>query len=237
MTLQGADRVIALTPGEASRLARWGVDPERIRVIPNGLDLEEFAGVLARPNGAPQGEPVILYVGRIYPEQKGLDTLLEAFGIVARGNRSQLRLVGEDWGGLDAVRRLARRAGVEDRVHATGTVSRADLLAEYAGANLLVLPSHFDSFPFVLLEAMASGLPVVATRVGGIPEVAIHGTTAVLVPPGDPPALAEAIGRVLADPALGARLGAAGRQRAESYSWDRVIPQYLSLLAEVIDGV
>jgi len=236
VTLQGADRVIALTPGEATRLARWGVPPERIRVIPNGLDLAEFRGVARRRPGAPDRDPVILYVGRIYPEQKGLDTLLEAFGAVARGNQSQLRLVGEDWGGLETVMRLAHRAGVENRVHAPGILSRADLLAEYADADLVVLPSHFDSFPFVLLEAMASGLPVVATRVGGIAEVAIDGTTAVLVPPSDPPALADALGRVLADPTLAARLGAAGRQRAESYSWDRVIPQYFSVLAEVMGG-
>jgi glycosyltransferase involved in cell wall biosynthesis len=231
-TLRGADRVIALTPGEARRLAKWGIDPDRVRIIPNGIDLDEFPA--RRPEGRASRDPFILYVGRIYPEQKGLDTLIPAFAALPDAQSTELRIIGEDWGGVDLVRRLAKAHGISDRVRVLGPLARSEVLKEYATATAFVLPSHFDSSPFVLLEAMASSLPIVATRVGGVPEVVTEGVTALLVPPGDPPSLTAALDRLLSDPALAARLGKAGRSRAEEFTWPRILPQYLKMLAEVV---
>lgn len=230
-TLRGADRVIALTRSEAGRLTRGGVESDRIRILPNGIDLEEFP----EPSSPrePSSRPVILYVGRIYPEQKGLDTLIPAVATLSRARPFELRLVGEDWGGVDLVRRLAAAHGITDRVRILGPLPRAELLRAYTEATVFVLPSHFDAFPFVLLEAMASGLPIVATRVGGVPDVVREGSTALLVPEGDPSSLGGALERILADPALAHRFGEAGRRRAEEFSWARILPEYLQLIAEV----
>ena len=230
--LRAADRVIALTHGEAERLATWGIERVRVRVIPNGIDLDEFATSTGVRRASPH--PIVLYVGRMYPEQKGLDTLIPAFAALSGTGSAELRLIGEDWGGVGLVRRLAKAHGVVDRVRILGPLARAEVLREYAGASAFVLPSHFDSSPFVLLEAMASGLPIVATRVGGVPEVVVEGSTALLVPPGDPASLTAALERLLSDPSLAARFAEAGHRRAEEFSWSRILPRYFELLAEVI---
>ena len=230
--LRAADRVIALTHGEAERLAKWGIERDRVQVIPNGIDLDEFATRRDTRRASPV--PIVLYVGRMYPEQKGLDTLIPAFAALSGAGSVELRLIGEDWGGVSLVRRLAKAHRVTDRVRILGPLPRAEVLKEYASASAFVLPSHFDSSPFVLLEAMASGLPIVATRVGGVPEVVVEGSTALLVPPGDPPSLTAALDRLLSDTSLAARLAEAGHRRAEEFSWSRILPRYLELLAEVI---
>ena len=230
--LRAADRVIALTRGEAERLAKWGIERDRVRVIPNGIDLDEFPARAGVRRASPH--PIVLYVGRMYPEQKGLDTLIPAFAALSGAGSVELRLIGEDWGGISLVRRLAKAQGVTDRVRILGPLSRAEVLSEYASASAFVLPSHFDSSPFVLLEAMASGLPIVATRVGGVPEVVVEGATALLVPPGDPASLTAALDRLLSDPSLAARFAEAGHRRAEELSWSRILPRYLELLAEVV---
>lgn len=232
-TVRRADRVVALSRREAGQLAESGVDRDRLRVIPNGVDLDEFSGVRRRSEAG--SLPVVLYVGRVYPEQKGLQRLFEAFASLGRDASVQLRMVGEDWGGTEGLLRFATERGVRSRVHATGRVSRGQLLAEYAAARLLVVPSNFDAFPIVLLEGMAAGLPIVATAVGAIPEVVIDGRTGLLVPPGRPEELADALGRLLSDRELADRLGTAGRDRASQFSWERIGPQYRALYAELVD--
>lgn len=234
-SVRGADRTVALSRIEAEWLTRLGVRPERIRVIPPGIDVAEFESIPARATNA-RG-PAILFVGRLDAAQKGLATLVRAVAQVPSGLRARLRMVGQDWGGLERTLSLARSLGIADRVDALGAVSRADLLREYARAELLVLPSRFDSFPVVVLEAMAAGLPVVATRVGGVPEVVEEGKSGLLVPPENPAALAEAIGTVLSDRALGVRFGVEGRRRAVRFDWSIVAGEYVRLFTEVRKGV
>lgn len=231
MTLQRAQRVIALTPREATYLATLGVQPERIRVIPNGVDVGEFA---AAKDGAGRGDRVtILFAGRCYPDQKGLEVLVRAMTRMPQG-RIRLRIVGEDWGGYAVVSALVRELHLQDSVTLVGRVERPDLLREFANADIFVLPSLFDSFPMTLLEAMAAGLPVVATRVGGVPDIVDDGRTGILVNPGDEGSLARALGTLAADENLRHSLGRAGRQRSLGYSWESILPQVKRVYEEAV---
>ncbi len=232
LTLCRASRVIALTHHEASRLETLGVDADRIAVIPNGVDLAEFGEPPARTDHA---GVTVLFVGRLDPSQKGLEFLVRALARLPASADVHLRLVGEDWGGLANVRALASQLGVRDRIALIGSLSRAELLQEYARSDLFVLPSRFEPFGIVLLEAMAAGLPVIASRVGGIPEVVADGETGLLVEPGDVEGLAGAMLRLAMDPALRASLGSRGRERARSYSWDVVVPQVLATYREALE--
>jgi glycogen synthase len=234
-SLRGADRIVALTGREADWLATLGVPQEAIRIIPNGIDLEEFANLPPRPS-EPR-PPVVLFVGRLDRRQKGLDTLIEAFGRVPPRLNASLRLVGEDWGGLPPLLLRAKRLGLEDRVKATGPLPRGEVLGELASADVLVVPSRFEPFGIVLLEAMAARLPIVATRVGGIPEVVTDRESALLVAANDPAELASALEAVLTDPPLAARLAAEGRRRVERFSWPRLLPDYVALFHELLREV
>ncbi len=230
-TLVGADRVIALTEREATALVTLGVDRARIRVIPNGVDPEDFLPArVPRPTSA---SLTMLYVGRIDPDHKGLSDLLRGLAEMKERKNVTLRIVGEDWGGGNALQSLARKLHIDHRVLWTGGVPPDALRREYALADLFVLPSHLEPFGIVLLEAMAAGLPVVATSVGGIPEVVQGGLTGLLVPPRDPSALARALDTLVADPQLRSQFGDRGRTRAEEFSWPRLIPKFLELFREL----
>jgi glycogen(starch) synthase len=231
-TLAPADRVVAHTGLETDLLVALGVPRPKVARIPNGIDLDEFADLPPRPRGA-EGV-ALLFVGRLYPEQKGLEPLVRAVARVPSSVPLALRIVGEDWGGRDLVLRLAREGHVEGRVTLTGPLSRPDLLAEYARADVLVLPSLFDCTPIVLMEAMAASLPIIASHVGGIPEVVTEGEDAILCPPNDPDALAEAFQALARDPTTRARLGATGRRNVERFSWDRVLPLWIDLFDQVV---
>ncbi len=233
LTLQRSSRIIAVTRHEAEYLVDLGVDEERITVIPNGVEPTEFLGI-PRPQPL-RASVTALFVGRLAPRQKGLEPLVEALARVPRDLDLRLRLVGEDWGGAALVDELARRLGIRDRVTITGPLPRQALLAEYANADLLVLPSRFEPFGIVLLEAMASGLPVVACRVGGIPEVVADGETGLLVEAGDVEGLAAALARMAREPELRGRMGERGRARCVSYSWDALLPRVLEVYREAIE--
>ncbi|MGA8710094.1 MAG: glycosyltransferase family 4 protein [Thermoplasmata archaeon] len=230
-TIRGADRTVALSHLEASWLRLYGVRADRIRVIPPGIDFAEFETLTNRTTEA--DGPVILFVGRLEASRKGLEPLVRAMAELPRNLRARLRLVGEDWGGLGPALSLARSLGVADRIDARGAVPRAELLREYASADLFVLPSLFDSFPVVVLEAMAAGVPVVATRVGGVPELLEEGECGLLVPPGNPGALAEALAIGLSESALRERFAREGRRRASQFDWSRIAAQFVNLFEEV----
>jgi len=232
VTLRRAHRLIALTVGEARNLERLGVDPGRIRIIPNGVDLSEFEHMPVQRGS--DGELTILFVGRCYPRQKGLEHLVRAIRLLPTRREVRLKIVGEDWGGVDSLQALARALAVEEQITFTGPLPRGEVIRAYGSADIFVLPSLFEPFGIVLLEAMAAGLPVVASRVGGIVEVVEDAATGLLVTPGDPRALAKAVGRLISDPSLRSRMGEAGRRKAAAYSWDVLLPRILKVYAEAI---
>ncbi|MCK9240105.1 glycosyltransferase family 4 protein [Desulfocurvus sp.] len=217
------------------------VCPGGCALIPSGIELERFrpvdparrAALRARWGVAP-GAPVAGIVAKLW-EGKGHDVLLDAFAAVRRElPGAVLMVVGE--GHL--------RAGLEARAEALGLSGAVvftgflDDVAPAVGAmDVSVLPSLFEGLGRVLLEAMAMGLPVVASRVGGIPDAVADGLTGLLVPPGDAGALAGALLAVLGDPALAARMGAAGRARVGERFEARAMAasierEYLALLGE-----
>lgn len=195
-----------------------GVEPERIHVIPNGFEAGP-AGDPARGRALAGGHPYVLAVGTIEP-RKDLPTLVEAMGrLWAEGHDTRLVLAGPDGWGTPDLEQAVARTGAAHLVHRLGYVSddeRADLLA---GAACLAYPSRYEGFGLPPLEAMAQGTPVVATSIGAVTEVCAD--AALLVPPGDPEALAGALATVLTDESVAARLVAAGRQRPPLFSWDR----------------
>jgi glycosyltransferase involved in cell wall biosynthesis len=202
--LQGARLVIAASNELADSARALGA--QEVRVIPSGVDLPAQVGEEADP-------PEVLYAGRLSPE-KGVLELVEA----ADG----LNLVVAGDGPL-----RARVPGAQ------GFVPHDELQQLYARAAVVVCPSRREGFGVACLEAMAHGRPVVATAVGGLRDLVVDGETGVVVPPRDPGALRSALERLLADPELRRRLGAAGRQRArERFSWASVTDATLAAYAE-----
>src|SRR6266568_2964599 len=167
-------------------------------------------------------------------EAQNLEYLVRAVEHLPSRQKVHLKIVGEDWGGVTGLRALARALGIEDQITFTGPLPRADVIRAYGSADIFVLPSLFEPFGIVLLEAMAAGLPIVASRVGGIPEVVQDGATGLLVRPGDSRVLAEAIGRLISDPSLRSQMGEAGRLRAAAFSWERLVPRILKVYDEAI---
>ena len=205
-----------------------GVPAARLTTIPNGVDTAYF-----QPPVAPAaGPPRVLCVARMVPD-KDHHTLLAAFGLTARDHpEAELWLVG-DGPRLAAIQELARTLSISERV--TFLSPRQDLRPLLQQATLLVLASRTEALPNVVLEAMAAGLPVVATRVGGVPEMVVPGLTGWLVPPGDAPALAAALSQVLGDRDTRRAMGRAGRERAlQDFSLEVMTRRYEDLLDRLL---
>ncbi|MEJ2576519.1 MAG: glycosyltransferase [Gammaproteobacteria bacterium] len=220
---------------------RVGIPPARITRIYNGVDTERFAPGGGRPDVLPPGfaapgDLVIGTVGRMHGVKDQLN-LAQAFtrlvGAVGRAaDRLRLVMIGD--GPLrEACAAQLGAAGLADRCWLPG--DRGDVPALMRVMSVFVLPSQAEGISNTVLEAMASGLPVVATAVGGNPELVIDGETGRLVPPGDPAALATALRGYLDDPNLGVRHGAAGRARArERFSLEGMLRRYGELYANAL---
>lgn len=204
-----------------------GIEPEDVSLIYNGRDLEPFArSDPANLGVAPHGV-VVTFVGRIDPE-KGIRHLIDAWPRI-RAEVAKVRLVIAGSGGLEE--RLRNRTADDASVSWLGF--RNDVPAILAASDVVVVPSTEESFGLVALEAMASGVPVVGTRAGGLPEVVRHGQEGLLVPPCDPRALAEAVITLAGDSRARHRLGSAGRRRADRFSALHMIDAYEETLREV----
>ncbi|MCI4323256.1 MAG: glycosyltransferase family 4 protein [Thermoplasmata archaeon] len=181
--------------------------------------------------------PYVLFVGRL-ASNKGLEGLVDAFvPLASHDPTASLVLIGEDGGMRDRVERRIRERGLAGRVQRTGHVEDEALLASaFRSAQLVVLPSDYEAFGLVLLEALGHGRCVIASRVGGIPEVLDGGKAGCLVPPHDVPALSEALLRLWDSEVERVRLGAYGRTEVvPRYSWDRVAAEIQQLFQTVVD--
>lgn len=209
LTSSAADVHVAVSQALAREAVdRYGIHPRRVRCIPNGIDLDRV--IDTRPaNDLPTGGPVIGTLCRP-SEQKGTDVLLDAVEILVRYH-PELRLIVAG-SGAEPLRFLHRskRMGLQDHVFFLG--DRKDVGALLAAFDVFVLPSRWEGMPNALLEAMGAGRPSVASRIAGVVEIAKHGETALLVDPGKPALLADAVDRLLMDRELAQGLGRAAQE-------------------------
>jgi len=236
--VRDASRIIVQTHEEERLLRSLGFPLPPLEVIPPG-----YRPLPAPAPGGPSFSeryripgPYILFVGRL-ASNKGLLDLAEAFATLARADRAaQLVVVGEDGGQRAPLEARLKELSVADRAHLVGHLDDDSVLsAAYRDARLTALPSEYEAFGLVLLESLAAGTPVVASRVGGIPEFVEDGRAGLLVPPHSPAALAEAIVRVWTDRDLARRLGAYGRdQVVPRYTWDALVDRLDALYREVV---
>jgi glycogen(starch) synthase len=214
----------------ADRLAHDAGRPAT-HVVRRGVDRRLFAGPRRADPLAGQGDgPRVVFVGRL-ARQKGVHVLVEAVSRL-RTPGARLALVGD---GAERVRleREAARLGIADRVHVTGFVAHEQVPDYLAVADVLVLPSIYEELGTVLVEALHAGVPTVASRTGGIPEIVEDGVTGLLVEPGDPDALARAIDTVLSDPVLAASMREHALRRAPDHDLARVGEQVHQLYERV----
>ena len=211
--------------------------PDAVQVIANGVPPREGdRTALRRELALADDELLLVAVGNLYPV-KGHAVLLRALAALHAAQpdlRWRLAIAGR--GGEEAsLRELAATSGIEARVHLLGY--RADVGDILAAADVYTMPSLSEGLPLALLEAMAAALPVVASATGGIPEAARAGEEALLVPPGDPAALSDALGRLVRDAELRRGLGAAAAKRArEEHGIDRMLDRYEGLYAALLAG-
>ena len=236
-----ADRVVAANVVERAHLVwHYGARTERIAVIPCGVDTDLFQPMdpaKAKDLLELPPDPMLLYVGRLQPI-KGLDTLLEAMTMVPEPAR--LLIVGGEQDARESAHGAALRGslaalGLERRVHFLSAQPQRRLRLFYAAAAATVVPSHYESFGMVALEAMACGSPVVASRVGGLTTTVQEGVTGRLVPEGDAPALAAAITRLLQG-SEGRRLGQQATRWAAEHRWPCVAEAVCRLYSELRAG-
>jgi glycosyltransferase involved in cell wall biosynthesis len=226
-----ADRILVNADAVRQWLVGQGFNTGKITVIRNGVDLSRFeqrpdAGRLRKELGVASGAPLIAVISRLN-RLKGIEHFLEAAAIVGTRFPDARFLVAGDTNPNDrpylaVLTGLAERLGITDRVIFTGL--RTDVPDLLAAATVSVLPSLNEALSNVLLESMAAGAPVVATRVGGTEEAVDDGANGLLVPPSNPAALAIAIGRLLEDPRLAERISRAGQQTIrDRFSMDRMV--------------
>lgn len=233
-----ADRIIAFSDEEKDDLVRlYGANRDRVEVIPCGVELDLFQPM---NKGKARGElglddtKVLLFAGRIQP-LKGLDILLRAVACLDRNDLRLLIVGGEAEGGEVArLRSLARELGIAEKVVFLGAVEHERMPLFYNAANVCVVPSYYESFCLVAIEALACGTPVVASRVGGLATTIRHGETGYLIAELSAEAFAQRLQLLLDDEELQRRMGAAARARVAKYSWsavaDRVLEVYRSLV-------
>jgi glycosyltransferase involved in cell wall biosynthesis len=225
--LRTVDAVVATCTDEVRELLALGARPETLHVVPCGVDVDLFRP--RRATAAGTGRRRLLATGRLVP-RKGLMTAVEAMSQVAADVDVELVVAGgpaaddvaRDPHGA-ALLKQAAALGVGDRLRLLGRVPHDELPALYRSADAVVAVPRYEPFGIVPLEAMASGVPVIASAVGGMLDTVEDGVTGLLVPPDDPAALAAAVRRLLADDRLRAALGRAGARRAaRRYTWEQV---------------
>jgi D-inositol-3-phosphate glycosyltransferase len=243
-----ADKIIAATPAEYAQL-HWlyGVDVNKVETIPPGVDLQRFKPIakeLAKDHiGIPQDHKNIVFAGRIEP-LKGIDTLLQAISLIynlapeAVENVCVSIIGGDPWSDdpddeMARLQEFGRDLGVMDMVAFLGAKDQDVLPDYYAAAEMVVMPSHYESFGMVALEAMAMGTPVIASEVGGLAFLVKDGLNGFHVPSRDPEALAERIYTLLNDDECRKRLGRQAYQNALRYSWPLIVDRIFEVYSRV----
>jgi len=239
------DRLIAATPAERIQMMwLYGADMKKIRIISPGVDVNHFVHIPRADArafiGVPEDDKMLLFVGRI-ERLKGVDTLLNALAILRENKASALEqmcltVVGgavEDSSQEDRemtrLRRLEAELGLSDLVTFLGAKDQETLQYYYSAAEAVVMPSHYESFGMVALEAMACGTPVIASEVGGLAYLIQDGITGFHVPANDPEELAGKINLILNNEKLRREMSQFALEYAQNYSWSNIAEQILQL--------
>lgn len=242
------DRLVAASPLEKRQMIKlYGADPKKIEVIPCGVDLSLFHPVdvsqAKEQLGWPPDRQMVLFVGRIQP-LKGIDILLKAIALATDdlpdlcGHLGLTIIGGNPQATMDRemlrLTRLKKKLGISDLVTFLGARDQDTLPYYYSAAQVCVIPSYYESFGMVALEAMACGRPVIASKVGGLTFTVKDGVTGYLVPDGDPAALSEKLKLILTDEKLRRRMGEEGIKTARRYRWPLVANKITSLYGQIV---
>lgn len=246
--LRIADRVVAATPAELAQL-QWlyQADTRKVVIIPPGVDLSHFYRI---PDdeakefiGVPPCEKMLLFVGRIEP-LKGIDTLLKALAIMRQsGLFVCLTVIGGDPvvgpetlnGEMGRLQALREQIGLKDLVTFLGQRGQDTLPYYYSAAEAVVVPSHYESFGMVALEAMACGAPVVASQVGGLAFLVQDGVTGFTVPVDDPQAMAEKLSSLITDEAIRKRMSDNAIKLAHEYRWENIAEKVAKVYESLVN--
>jgi D-inositol-3-phosphate glycosyltransferase len=248
--MAAVDRIIAATPAELAQL-QWlyKIDTKKVTVIPPGVDASRFYPIPADEAkafmGIPPDDRLVLYVGRI-EALKGLDVLLEAMGRYCQHSQTDqshlhLIVIGGDPDAssekmsteMTRLKELREKYGLEDMVTFRGKQDQDTLPYYYSAAEVVVVPSHYESFGMVALEAMACGTPVVASQVGGLAYLVKDGVTGYTVPVGDPHELCEHLRDLIEDRTLRKQMGEQAARFALQYAWEEIAGKIVELYKEV----
>ncbi|MCK4692864.1 MAG: glycosyltransferase [Anaerolineales bacterium] len=248
--LREADRVVAATPAEVAQI-QWlyHENIDRVVVVPPGVDTSRFYPIPKDEAkdyiGVPCHDRMLLYVGRIEP-LKGIDTLIEAVGILhGEGVLDEhpfcLAVIGGDpqvsreqmTTEMERLQSLRKSLGILDLITFLGKRDQDTLQYYYSAAEVVVVPSHYESFGLVALEAMACGTPVVASETGGLAFLVRDGETGFHVPTADPEALAERLRVIIQDDVLRAKLGNQAAKYAKAYAWSEIVEQILDIYSSL----
>jgi glycosyltransferase involved in cell wall biosynthesis len=230
---RSADAVLTTSAYCRAAIERhYGIDPARVRLVPEGIDLARWRRVAADEPRSSDGA-TILCVARQYPRKHVAD-LLRALPAVRRAVPRARAVIAGDGPEHAALLALASQLRLGDAVSFTGALPDDELARLYRHADVFCLPSVQEGFGIVFLEAMACGLPVVATGAAAIPEVVPQRQAGLLVPPGDAAALADALVELLSDAPMRAAYGAAGQAHVEQFDWDRVAGRFLDQVSPFV---
>ena len=248
--LREADRVVAATPAEVAQI-QWlyHEDVSRVVVVPPGVDTSRFYPIPKDEAkdyiGVPCHDRMLLFVGRIEP-LKGIDTLFEAVGIlhgegVLNEHPFCLAVIGGDpqvsqeqmTTEMERLQSLRKSLGILDLITFLGKRDQDTLQYYYSAAEVVVVPSHYESFGLVALEAMACGTPVVASETGGLAFLVRDSETGFHVPTADPEALADKLRVIIQDDALRAKLGDQAAKYAKAYAWSEIVEQILDIYSSL----
>jgi len=242
-----ANRIIAATPAEFAQL-QWlyDVNEQKVQVIPPGVDLSHFYPIpddeAKEYIGIPPCDKLLLFVGRIEP-LKGIDTLIKAIALMKkRGAEVYLSIIGgypdissETLSSeMSRLQTLCEQHGLTDLIAFLGRRGQDTLPYYYSAADAVVMPSHYESFGMVALEAMACGTPVVASQVGGLAFLIEDGETGYTVPADDPRALADQLEKIITSPDLCERLAVQAAEIAQGYGWEKIAARIVDLYCNVV---
>jgi glycogen(starch) synthase len=236
-----ADRVIVCSQSMKDEICNhFNLPVNKVDVIPNAIDATRYQipvdrGAVRQRYGVGWGEKLVLCVGRLVP-QKGIEYFIRAIRLIARRHpEAKYVIVGEGWS-RDLLEAEARNSGHADKIRFTGFASDIEVINLMTSADVLVVPSIYEPFGIVALEGMATGVPVVASQVGGLAEVIDHERTGIFVYPRSPESIAWGIDRILSDPDHAKWLTENAKEKLhKAYSWEAVAMKTVEVYRKVVE--